>query len=70
MLNINNYILFGIKKENYTRIHNFLFAAHTQVVGEFHLDARVVVFTDGRLTDFSNVNATEQDGYCIPNNLV
>ena len=59
-----------MKKEINTRIHNFLFAAHTQIVEEFHLDARVVVFTDGRLTDFSNENATEQDGYCIPNNLV
>nr|XP_022330520.1 uncharacterized protein LOC111128882 [Crassostrea virginica] len=45
-------------------------SAHTQIVGEFLLDARVVVFTDGRLTDFSNENATEQDGYCIPNNLM
>ena len=35
--------------------------AHTRRVGNFHLAPRVVLFTDGRLTDFTNDNAKEED---------
>nr|XP_022311113.1 uncharacterized protein LOC111116414 [Crassostrea virginica] len=36
-------------------------SAHTQIVGDFHLAPRIVLFTDGRLTDFTNDNAKEED---------
>lgn len=35
--------------------------AHVQKVGDFLLTARVVLFTDGRLTDFSNEDAKENE---------
>ncbi|XP_078313411.1 uncharacterized protein LOC111117584 isoform X3 [Crassostrea virginica] len=45
-------------------------SAHTAVVGDFHLAARVVIFTDGRLTDFTDEDAIEQDEDSIPKHSI
>ena len=54
----------------FKKIYDYLFAAHTAVVGDFHLAARVVIFTDGRLTDFTDEDAIEQDEDSIPKHSV
>ncbi|XP_062603142.1 uncharacterized protein LOC134264902 [Saccostrea cucullata] len=42
-------------------------AAHTSRIGDFHLNPRVVLFTDGKLTDFKNLEATENEMDLMPN---
>ncbi|XP_061172146.1 uncharacterized protein LOC133181616 [Saccostrea echinata] len=36
-------------------------AAHTRRIGDFQLNPRVVLFTDGRLTDFMDLDATDNE---------
>ncbi|XP_062603198.1 uncharacterized protein LOC134264966 [Saccostrea cucullata] len=45
-------------------------AAHTSKVGDFLLHPRVVLFTDGRITDFTDSCATDSDVDLIPNERI
>ncbi|XP_062587646.1 uncharacterized protein LOC134249299 isoform X1 [Saccostrea cucullata] len=45
-------------------------AAHTSKVGDFLLHPRVVLFTDGRITDFTDSCATDSDTDLIPNERI
>ncbi|XP_061172545.1 uncharacterized protein LOC133181906 [Saccostrea echinata] len=45
-------------------------AAYTRKIGDFLLHPRVVLFTDGRLTDFRDSYATDTEGDLIPNDHI
>lgn len=46
------------------------FTAHTQYIGEFVVPPRVVVFTDGRFTNFAKEGASEEEAERHPSDSV
>jgi hypothetical protein len=49
------------KNDEFSKSTVTLFTAHSSCVGDFILHPRVVLFSDGKLTDFCNANSSDSE---------